>query len=97
MANNSAELADTAPTAVKVVPSSEYCQVPLPVSPTRAIPPITALLSVSVMVRGPGAVVDERRQVDRGGRILLVVPNEGFADVRTGAALLARTFMVYCC
>ena len=82
---------------VYVVPSSEYCQVPLPVAPTRAIPPITGLLSVSAMIVVPEPLLMNVARWIVEVVLLLVVPNEGFADVRIGEALLARIFMAYCC
>ena len=62
------------------------------------MPPTTAPVSWIGNGRGPGAVVDERRQGDHQGRIRVDGPTtRDDAAVRTGAWLVEVRLMVNCC
>ena len=77
--------------AVNVVPSNEYSHVPWPVTPVKAIPPITAFVSASVIVVVPSPLL-----MNVPARLIVigvsssVVPSEGSAATSTGAALAGR-------
>ena len=90
LGNKRAELVETVPTSVNVVPFREYAQVPLPVMPTIAIPPTTAFGLGSVMTVFPVAVPMNVVRLMVLATFAEVDPKEGLAEVNTGALLTIK-------
>ena len=91
MGSKRAESLATVPMSVKVVPSNEYAQVPRPVVPVTAMPPITAPEAESVMVVVPVPLLMKVVRLIVLAVLAVVVPKEGLAAVRTGPSVAAVT------